>query len=204
MNTKKTEDQPIVLPNTIQNEKPDQQNQVRKSSIHPSSSQSANVREIIATVKTSNKPLFKKEKALLFQQVENCFGTISEKVFDLPSMANFCFEKAWEKLLSSEFMRTEEIISVYKLFFGSDLKTICKKKSSSSLDLINPHPCYVFQSLYDCLEALEFKPFQETIEKREIYIENDKNLKWFLEQRPLLRCDILSRLDQKKRSLSRR
>ena len=128
-------------------------------------------------------PESKEKIEVLLKQLSECLGPAPENISDLESIADFCFDKIKERMRSPEYLKTREIVKIYGLLFATDLKSICDSILSQPLNPLEPHPAYVFQSLYSCLTRLDGTCKQT----RESYFSQYPSIKSFFENVPVIR-----------------
>ena len=93
----------------------------------------------------------------IHQQMITCFGNASINGMEsvsLKLLAERSFKCANERLLSFKCVAKDEIINIHKLFFETDLQKKSGKIMQQAVNLIDPHPTYVFNSLFNCISAL--------------------------------------------------
>ena len=90
----------------------------------------------------------------LLEKVSECFGPLPQNINSLGPIADFCFERIGERIRRPDHLGTEEILKIHELLFETDLQSTCEPILSKPLNPVNPHPAYVFKSLYNCLVRL--------------------------------------------------
>ena len=79
-----------------------------------------------------------------------------------------CNDLARERFASASPINEEEIRNFNHLYFETDLRSLSDVATTTPLDLINPSPSFVFQSLNGCLQALgSYNSCQEAVQAAE-------------------------------------
>ena len=88
-------------------------------------------------------------------QITQCFGSAPESMSDLGVVAQFCFDRFNERIVSPVPLTTEEITNLHELFFETTLEEISNEQLSAPVDPLNPHPAHVIKSLQSCISRLD-------------------------------------------------